>query len=260
MPYAFVAFQKGPLHRTVRRVAAFGEGFARAHRDRGATPFSLLQLARAPHGTLFQVMQKNHSPERNLPADWAARILPGMTVLCDLDGTLVHTDLANNLAYAKAVEAVTRGSRTLSWKLGQRITRSNLRQVLPGLTEPEYQRIVSLKKAYERDFLGYTVPNAPLISLLRNVIPGVSIVLATHCSKRRAMLTLDYHGLTELFARIICVPVSPDDTTADKYRRVLADLSLDPQAVVVFEDDQTQIQGAAAAGVPTNQIFSIQWR
>lgn len=186
--------------------------------------------------------------------------LAGKCILCDLDGTLIYTDRANAAAYRRAIQEVAPGTRVLHDDPSQRITRANLRTIAPGLTDSQYERIVALKETYEPDYLALTIPNAQLVATLKTLGRCNRIVLTTHCSERRARLTLEHHGLAGLFSLLITAPPDGVASHADKYARAIAILGVDPTQVVVLDDDPTAIAGAAAAGVPTHHLFQIMWK
>ncbi len=207
------------------------------------------------------MVTRNTMARKATPTEsWKARITPGAWILCDLDGTLVHTDYANYLSYRKAVEVVTGGSRSLAYSPTRRVTRTNLRSLVPGLSEAEYERIVALKQRCEATYLPYTILHTALAAFLDEVSRTNPVVLATNCSERRARLTLAHHGLCHVFQRVLCSPSRVGTSDPAKHAIAIAALGLDPQTVVVFDDDPAALQEAAAVGVPSDYLIHIQWR
>ena len=64
----------------------------------------------------------------------------------DMDGTLVHTNLANYLSYKKAILSVTKLNHELTYNSEKRFNRSSLKNAVPNLTENEYERIIQEKE------------------------------------------------------------------------------------------------------------------
>lgn len=167
----------------------------------------------------------------------------------DMDGTLVDTDFANFLSYKKAILSVTKSDHDLTYNPDERFNRSNIINAVPNLTETEYERIVQEKEDYYNDFIHETRLNTEIAAILFKYSKTNKTVLVTNCRKDRALLTLNYHGLTDKFSHLIFRQISENGTKINKYENAVLVLGILPKSVIVFENEEAEIIDAQKAGV-----------
>lgn len=178
-------------------------------------------------------------------------IPPGFIVFCDMDGTLVDTDYANYLSYRRAIVEETRGVHDVHFS-GERFNEESLKNQAPSLTDNQRENIANLKAEYFNEFLSETRLNTILANFIRKINASTEIVLVTNCRKRRAMETLRFHNVIDLFAERIY----REDGSSNKYERALMLTGHHPCAVIVFENGISDIENAVLAGVPRRNIIS----
>lgn len=183
-------------------------------------------------------------------------IHPGFSVFCDMDGTLVDTDYANYLSYRRAVIEVTRGMHDIDFT-DERLNRENLKKRLPSLTATQLEIIAALKAQYFTDFISETILNTALAHLITKHQGKNTIILVTHCRKRRALEVLKHHKLLECFSQLICHEDLLQGGSKNKYECAIELTGASHQALLVFENDKGSIEEAVAAGVPRRNIHRI---
>ena len=183
-------------------------------------------------------------------------ISPGMIILCDMDGTLIDTDYANYMAYMCAVREVTKIENIVEFSPRERLNRESLRKRLPHLTDDQLESIVALKSRYFSKHLPETRVNNQIADLLRRCGNTNRAVLVTNCREYRAVETLKYHGLFELFSRLIFREQIVESGVLNKYASALLLLEVKPDDVIVFERDPVDVEMAMLAGIPKENIFS----
>lgn len=170
---------------------------------------------------------------------------PYKNFLVDLDNTLVFTDAANNAAYLSAADSL--GFPTLFPSHSQfRITRADL----TSLSESDQQKVLSQKQKIYHSFLNQTVLNEPLFKLLKN--SNRDVFLVSNADENRANSLIEYHHLRYLFKEKIFCPAIPN-----KYEFALKKLNLLPDSVLIFDDDELQLQQAATLGLQPSQLYLI---
>ena len=110
--------------------------------------------------------------------------------------------------------------------------------------------LIKLKEKYYIEFLDKTSLNNILIDLLKQYNTNKKI-LVTKCSKERGVQTLTYHNLLSFFDDVIYA------TTNNKYREVIEILSLNTGNIIIFEDDDLEIENALKIGIPNQNIIKI---
>lgn len=175
----------------------------------------------------------------------------------DMDGTLVDTDFANFLSYKKAILSVTKSDHDLTYNPDERFNRSNIINAVPNLTETEYERIVQEKEDYYNDFIHETRLNTEIAAILFKYSKTNKTVLVTNCRKDRALLTLNYHGLTDKFSHLIFRQISENGTKINKYENAIKHLSLSAQNVLVFENETTETNDAILTGILIDNIINL---
>jgi beta-phosphoglucomutase len=184
----------------------------------------------------------------------AIEIPPGFVVFCDLDGTLVDTDYANYLAYRRAVIEATYGAYDLEFA-DERINRDSLRKQLPSLTPVQIEAVTTLKAEYFNEFLSSTRLNTELAQLITKHQKINTMVLVTCSRQKRAMEIIKYYKLAECFSRFICWEMLPQSDTKNKYENAIRLTGVNKNFVVIFENDNLDVERAMLAGVPRNNIY-----
>lgn len=178
----------------------------------------------------------------------------------DLDGTLVNTYEADYLAYRDAIKDVTGvdvDSDSFAKTHGQE-AKQKLESLAPGLSDEDVERVRQAKKAHYPKYLHRTVPNDTLINFLRDVAQHHVTAVVTTAKSHNAEAVLEAHGLSDLFE----IKVYGDDVQHAKphpesYLLALERSGLQASEVIAFEDSQTGIDAAQAAGIATIHIRSF---
>ena len=170
----------------------------------------------------------------------------------DLDGTLVETDAANSAAYRVALREC--GCGMLSGLYG-RITAGSIRAAIDGITDVEMNEIVRAKvDAYCHELwrtrLGPAADALKCVLVNRKALEKV--VLVTDSAERRAIETLQFHGMADCFDEIVC-----NAGVGDKYMNYFKSFDTDPAACVVWENEEGKIKSAIAAGVKVENIRKV---
>lgn len=170
----------------------------------------------------------------------------------DLDGTLVNTYEADYLAYRDALFEVTKielqrdGFEALhGMEIGEKLSR-----LAPSLTDKQIADIRLSKKRHYHTYVHTTKINEALVAFLKNFSPHLQCVLVTTAKQDNVATVLKAHNLRGFFSEII----SGDDVTAHKphpaaYLLALERSGLKPEEVVAFEDSESGIRSAEAAGI-----------
>ncbi|WP_010178670.1 HAD family hydrolase [Glaciecola sp. HTCC2999] len=180
---------------------------------------------------------------------------PRKTVFFDLDGTLVHTDEANFLAYQKAVNVVLPYKTVLRKPVYARFNRNELRKQLPSISIFELKRITQLKVKFDAEFISSTHINQPVVAKLKNLRFNCDIFLITNASRVRAEMTLSAHNLMPYFNGVLSKNDRP--LNINKYQHAIEFLSVDVNNMMVFENESAQIKLAQDIGIPANSIQKV---
>lgn len=175
----------------------------------------------------------------------------------DMDGTLVDTNLANFLSYKKAIVSVTKSNPNLKYYSDKRFDRSNLRIVIPNLSESEYARIIQEKEEYYDDFLHETKLKAEVANILLKYSKSHKTVLVTNCRQGRAISTLKHFGLSHIFSNIFYRQFADNEDKINKFQNAISKLGIPPNSVIVFENEISEINDAIFAGIPINNIIIV---
>ena len=168
-------------------------------------------------------------------------------ILTDLDGTLIHTDQANNSAYKKAIDL---HMPYLEAPVVKRITKDVIDKYCTD--EVLAEKIRKEKIGYNSQFLDHTYLNKELINFLISNKNTAKVCLVTKASPERVIQLLDHHNCAKLFDEIFfCKDIH------NKYQYVLNEINICSKKVLVFEDDENEILHANEAGIPNNNITRI---
>lgn len=175
----------------------------------------------------------------------------------DMDGTLVDTNLANFLSYKKAISSVTKSDHNLIYYPDKRFNRSNLKNAVPNLNEHEYNKIIKEKESYYDDFLHETKLNEMVAEILFKYAKSHKTVLVTNCRQERAMKTLNHFGLADKFSDIFYRQFADNEEKINKFQNAISKLGVPPNFVIVFENENSEINDAKIAGIPSNNILIV---
>lgn len=167
----------------------------------------------------------------------------------DMDGTLIDTNLANFLSYEKAIQSVTNSEYDLNYNPDKRFNRSNLKISVPNLSNVEYERIVKEKEEYFKYFLNQTTLKSEIVDILFKYSKMNKTILVTNCRKDRALSTLNHFGLTDKFEKIFYRKFDENGKKINKFENAIFKLGVEPNLVVVFENEEIEIADAIQAGI-----------
>jgi beta-phosphoglucomutase len=176
----------------------------------------------------------------------------------DLDGTLVNTDLVNFNAYKEAIQNILKSKIDLDFNPGKRFNRNLLWELMPQLTEAQFEQIVTEKETSFEKHLRDTTTNSRVIELLKVYNNTNKIVLVTNCRENRALITLKYHGLADCFNHKFFKQTNNANNHVNKYMFALKTLRLSPKNIVVIENERCEIEDAIIAGIEENNVFIFE--
>jgi beta-phosphoglucomutase-like phosphatase (HAD superfamily) len=175
----------------------------------------------------------------------------------DMDGTLVDTDYANYLSFKQAIQTVINPAFIIPFNPLERFNRTILQREYPNLDEKDYQEIIKLKERFYFENIGQTKLLPFANEILNKFFELNTTVLVTNCREDRAILTLNQHCLTDKFKHKIFRKSIDKDYHVNKFRNALSYLNLNPNNVVVFENELFEIDEALKAGIPESNIITI---
>lgn len=175
----------------------------------------------------------------------------------DMDGTLVDTDFANFLSYKKAIESYIQLKNEIEFDPNERFNRASLKVAVPNLKEADYEKIIRKKEENYKEHLSETKLNKSVTDILLKYSKTNKTVLVTNCREDRAMMTLNYHNLTDKFSYIFFRNISDNGQRINKYKKAISSLSLSAQTVIVFENERPEIEDAILAGISIENIISF---
>lgn len=175
----------------------------------------------------------------------------------DLDGTLVDTYEADFLAYRDAIREVTgitieREAFTMT--NGQEM-RFKLQSLVPDVSEDRYPLIAQAKKQAYPNYIDRTTPNTALIDFLASHAKVHVMGLVTSAKRQNASLVLETYGLTKYFSVLVYGDeVANPKPAPDSYRLALDRAGLSADQVIAFEDSESGLAAAQAAGISVVRI------
>jgi len=176
------------------------------------------------------------------------------TLLFDLDGTLIDTDYANFLSYKTAIEQIKNSRVSLVVNPTKRITRENIRMFVPDLNDEEYNKVIEIKEKLYHFHLHATKLNTTVASML-DKFSDKQIILVTNSRQERADLLLNHFNLIDKFTQKY---YRESITSYNKYQHVLSALRIDASLVFVFENNESEIDAAVTAGIPSKNILRVR--
>lgn len=175
----------------------------------------------------------------------------------DMDGTLVDTDYANYLSFKQAIQTVINPEFIIPFNPLERFNRTILQREFPKLDDKDYQEIIKLKERLYSENIGQTKLLPYANEILNKFFEQNTTVLVTNCREDRAIMTINQHGLTKKFKHKIFRKSIDKDKHINKFENALTSLKLNPQNVIVFENEDYEIDEAIKAGIPTQNIIFI---
>lgn len=157
------------------------------------------------------------------------------TIIFDLDGTLIDTNNANFLSYKNAIFNVLQKYIDLPYHPERRFNRDTLREILPNITDEQVTWVVAEKERLYTQYLkkNETFIIQPTLSFLRQY--GDISILATNCTKKRAIETMKHHNILTCFKHCYFKEdIEPYGSKVDclKHRE-----NINFSETLVFEDD-----------------------
>jgi beta-phosphoglucomutase len=181
------------------------------------------------------------------------KILKAKALFFDLDGTLIDTDYSNFLSYKKAIEQVKKSPINLIVNRDKRITRRNIRAFVPDLNDEEYDKVIEIKEKLYSSNLHVTELNGAVADML-DEYSDKKLILVTNGRQERADLLLNHFYLSDKFTRKY---YRENMTSDNKYQDAISSLCIDADLIFVFENDESEIAAAVAAGIPSENILKV---
>lgn len=172
-------------------------------------------------------------------------------VLVDLDGTLIETDLANNMAYKEAIEVCAYEKEVFIDVNGPRITRADITKIY-GENE-KAENIIRTKESIFYKYLPLTsLITSTMALLLQYRNSNKKLILVTNCKSRRAVELLEYYDIDSMFYAQFY------NDCGNKYTKVLTEYNISPQNAMLIENEESQIMNAVVAGVAAKNIIKVK--
>jgi beta-phosphoglucomutase len=175
----------------------------------------------------------------------------------DMDGTLVDTDYANYLSFKQAIQTVINPDFIIPFRLSERFNRTILQREFPNLNDKDYQEIIKLKERFYSENIGETKLLPYANEILNKFFELNTTVLVTNCREDRAIMTLNQHKLADKFKHKIFRMSIDKVQHVNKFENALKTLNLEPQMIILFENEQFEIDEAVKAGIPFKNIISV---
>jgi HAD superfamily hydrolase (TIGR01509 family) len=175
----------------------------------------------------------------------------------DLDGTLVNTYEADYSAYRDAVLEVTghKMQQDVFVALHGMEIGAKLAKLYPALNTEQIQQIRQSKKQHYAKYLHTTKANDALVRLLAQLAKHQCCVLVTTAKQDNAAHVLRQHNLQQYFTEIVCGDdVAQHKPHPEAYLLALERTGLEPGQAIAFEDSESGIQSAEAAGIAVVHI------
>ena len=174
----------------------------------------------------------------------------------DMDGTLVDSFMSNFEAYRLAIESVGRTIDLVTFAptFGQRVD-VFLPALFPDISTEDIELIKKEKTRVLPQFVHLARPNQPLINFIRSVRGHHTTVLVTTATLVNALVVLKALAIEDLFDYFVTGDiVSTAKPHPEAYLKALEVTGLKVDEVLAFEDSETGIASARAAGIMTLTI------
>lgn len=175
-------------------------------------------------------------------------IPPNMILFFDMDGTLVDTNYANFLSYKKAIKTVMDLDCKLLFNPTTRINKYSLKEIIPKLTDSEYESIIKEKRYNYNYYLHETKLLKEIADILFIYSKTNKTFLVTNSCKERALMTLSYLGVLNQFNGVFCREYG-SGRSENKFQNAIDKLGVSPDFIIVFEDEEVEIFNAIQAGI-----------
>lgn len=174
-------------------------------------------------------------------------ISPNDVLLFDMDGTLIHTDNANNIAYKLAIRDVLGEIPDDLFNNNYRIRQVDVRNAIKNISEEQFNQIVTYKNEYYKKNLSATYLIDNVVDLLKLHHKTHKCILVSDACCDRVMQTLEYFNLKNKFYAIITKEDCIDNK--NKFTSAISKFKLNPDELWVFEDEQENIDKALKLNV-----------
>ncbi|PKT82701.1 HAD family hydrolase [Helicobacter winghamensis] len=181
---------------------------------------------------------------------YSLEIIKTDVLVFDLDGTLLQTDRANNLAYYDAIEKVIKSPPPPSINRIKRITLKDLEKIAL-FSDLKLKEIKNLKDSSYFKYLEYTFLNHNLFDIVLQFYQKNQIILLTNASRNRAKLLLEYHRIEKYFSHTFY------NEYGNKFLNCIEFLQLNAKDMLVFENEKLQVENALCAGITKDRIIQI---
>lgn len=189
-------------------------------------------------------------------SDLDLKINSDTVLLFDMDGTLIDTDFANFLSYKEAIKSIINSNKEIDYIPNQRFNRTILEYEYPNLTKQDYNKIIQQKEINYKNFLIHTKLNESIAEILINYSKTNKTILVTNCREDRALLTLNFHNLTDKFSYLLFKQISKNGNRINKYDNAIKKFGLSTQNVLVFENEVNEKNDAIHAGILIENIIN----
>lgn len=176
--------------------------------------------------------------------------------LFDLDGTLVDTHKANYEAYKAAL---SEQDVDISWDqyrptIGMQSSHF-LPILAPNLSSNQIAAVRQAKAVHYEDLVHLTEQNDALVNFMKSLSQHYKIGLVTTAQKQSAEMVLKEHDLYKHFDVIVtAADVANHKPNPEGYKLALSKLNVAAQDALAFEDSDTGIAAARAAGIKVVKI------
>ena len=194
---------------------------------------------------------------REIKRDINEFITSDTVLFFDMDGTLVDTDFANFLSFKTAIQRVVKPNREITFNQEERFNRTILKREFSTLSEKDFQDVICIKESLYSENLSQTKLITFVFDILNQYSNSNTTVLVTNCREERAIMTLNQHNLTNKFTHKFFRKSIDNDFHINKFENALTRLNLNPKNVIVFENEEFEIEEAIKAGIPKENIISI---
>jgi len=170
----------------------------------------------------------------------------------DMDGTLIDTDYANFLSYKKAIQEIINPSYDILYDINKRFTRKTIKELFPTIDEINLKKIIQRKNILYKNYLSETKLNSLTVEILEKYSKTNITVLVTHSHKDRAVIILKYHRIFDNFTHKF---YKDNRRVVNKFEYALKYLNIPATSVIVFENEDIEINKAITANIPMKNII-----